>query len=123
MPLKHGYSKESISKNIETEESQGRGRKQAIAIALETARRAKRSAMDQGGEIEKPAHHEIVEAIMHKRKMAAGGMADDDGFLDDDMPNTEFPLEGMPDDPEHEVEGEGQSRRDMIKRAIAKSKK
>lgn len=43
MPLKKGYSKKSISKNIKTEIKAGRPRKQAIAIALNVARKAKRS--------------------------------------------------------------------------------
>ena len=44
MPLKKGYSQKSISHNIRTEIRAGRPRKQAIAIAMETARRARRKA-------------------------------------------------------------------------------
>lgn len=40
MPLKKGSSKKTISKNIKTEMSYGRPKKQAIAIALNTARRS-----------------------------------------------------------------------------------
>jgi len=40
MPLKKGYSKKSISENIKREKKAGRPENQAIAIALETARRA-----------------------------------------------------------------------------------
>ncbi len=40
MPLKKGYSRSSIGKNIRTEEKSGRPRKQAIAIALNVAREA-----------------------------------------------------------------------------------
>lgn len=40
MPLKAGYSRKSIGENIASERAAGRPGKQAIAIALETARRA-----------------------------------------------------------------------------------
>jgi hypothetical protein len=38
MPLTKGYSRKSIGKNIAMEEKSGKPRKQAIAIALNTAR-------------------------------------------------------------------------------------
>lgn len=41
MPLTEGYSKKSISKNIKTEMKHGKPQKQAIAIALSVARKAK----------------------------------------------------------------------------------
>lgn len=44
MPLKKGYSKKTISKNIRAEMHAGRPQKQAIAIALDVARRAKKKA-------------------------------------------------------------------------------
>ena len=42
MPLIKGYSARSISKNIRTELKAGKSRKQAIAIALATARKAEK---------------------------------------------------------------------------------
>lgn len=41
MPLKQGYSKKSISTNIATEMQHGKPQKQAIAIALSVAKKAK----------------------------------------------------------------------------------
>jgi len=40
MPLVKGKSKESISKNIKIEKAAGKPQKQAVAIALNTARKA-----------------------------------------------------------------------------------
>ena len=42
MPLIKGYSDQTISKNVKTEQSHGKPHKQAIAIALSTARQAKK---------------------------------------------------------------------------------
>jgi len=44
MPLVKGHSRKAISKNIRTEIRAGKPRKQAIAIAMEVARRARRKA-------------------------------------------------------------------------------
>ena len=42
MPLIQGYSKKSIDKNIRTEMRAGKSRKQAVAIALSVAKKAKK---------------------------------------------------------------------------------
>lgn len=48
MPLVKGKSREAISQNIETEIEAGKPQKQAVAIALNTARRS-------GADIPKPS--------------------------------------------------------------------
>jgi hypothetical protein len=40
MPLQKGTSKQAISKNIRTEVAAGKPQKQAVAIALNTARKS-----------------------------------------------------------------------------------
>ncbi len=41
MPIKQGYSKATVSKNIKTEMKAGKPQKQAVAIALSVAKKAK----------------------------------------------------------------------------------
>lgn len=47
MPLEKGTSRKTIGRNIKTEEAHGKPHKQAVAIALETAR-------ESGAKIPKP---------------------------------------------------------------------
>jgi hypothetical protein len=42
MPLEKSASKGAVSRNIKTEKAAGKPQKQAVAIALETQRRAKK---------------------------------------------------------------------------------
>ncbi len=58
MPLDKSGSKESIGKNIETEQVHGKPHKQAVAIALDVARKA-------GGDVA-TKHHADVRPVQRK---------------------------------------------------------
>ena len=47
-PLRKGKSRKTISQNIETEMAAGRPQKQAVAIALSTARGGKKRSKGRG---------------------------------------------------------------------------
>jgi hypothetical protein len=44
MPLKQGYSKKSVSSNVRKSMKEGKPQKQAVAIALNVAKKAKAKA-------------------------------------------------------------------------------
>jgi hypothetical protein len=67
MPLRKGYSRATIAKNIATEERAGRPRKQALAIALNTAQRAAQKAG-------KPAKGPGPDPNAKKSKKERGGL-------------------------------------------------
>ena len=48
MPLKKGYSPKTVSANIKREMKAGKPQKQAVAIALDVARRVKKEAKPRG---------------------------------------------------------------------------
>ena len=121
MPLKHGYSKKTISKNIEQETEAGKPHEQAVAIALSEARKAKTGHYADGGMTKAQS---IVEAIKRKKHetqhLAMGGMIEEDGEIEPNEADDGFLSEEMhsPFDGDHEVESV-ESDDDVKKRILA----
>jgi hypothetical protein len=134
MPLKHGYSKKTIGKNIKTEMEHGKPHEQAVAIALEEARHAKSEHHAHGGEVghdhlkghpEYEKHkmggmiskEHLLKKMAHDKfkthAMSEGGMVDheDEGFLDDQMAEHPF---------EHDEEG---TKKKILTLALEKIRK
>lgn len=112
MPIKHGYSKKSISKNIETEMAAGKPHEQSIAIALEEARQAKAEHKSYVGMINPES---IIKAIkMKKQHLAHGGevQSEDEEFLSADM---ESPEEEMHEDP---IESQEELKKRILLKAM-----
>jgi|MudIll2142460700_1097286.scaffolds.fasta_scaffold82307_3 hypothetical protein len=73
MPLKEGYSQKTVSKNIKTEMKSGRPQKQAIAIALEKAREAKKRAGKwMGGRVAPDEQSWDLKKPLHEREDTSG---------------------------------------------------
>lgn len=113
--LKKGSSQKTIGKNIAIEMSAGKPHKQAIAIALEVARKNKKfgggvvgaedtehepqKCMANGGVVT-PAN--IVKNIMSRKKFSDGGMADNETMpVDHDTHSMDFLSDEDPMDYEH----------------------
>lgn len=112
MPLKHGYSKKSIAKNIETEMAHGKPHEQAIAIAMSEARKAKTGHYAHGGLINPES---IVKALKAKHYAYGGEIqTEDEEFLSADMETPE----------EEAQESEAvESQEEMKRRILQKSMK
>ena len=85
MPLKHGFSKKTISKNIKTEMEHGKPHEQAIAIAMSEARKAKAGHYAEGGMIKSKSILEGIKRKKHETQhLAHGGMVEQDGQMVED---------------------------------------
>lgn len=130
--LKHGYSKKSIGHNIETEIGEGKPRSEAIAIALQTARNAKKKNYANGGMVEgdndtKALFHplEIIEAIKAKRQEHQDFLSDEmpeheQHVADEELNHLEMHAESDPhEDDEHDIKSK---RKGLIEQAFQKSR-
>lgn len=68
MPLRKGYSKKSIAKNIATERRGGTSTKQSVAIAMQTARTAAKKAGKPSKAPPKPRKKAKKKAAKRRRK-------------------------------------------------------
>src|SRR5258708_2427486 len=77
MPLSHGKSQKSISKNIETETKAGKPHDQAVAIALHTAHPEGGSKMADGGETQPdPFYAQVAEGAKGELNHDSGAIMD-----------------------------------------------
>lgn len=70
MPLKHGFSRKAISANIRELMVSGRSQKQAVAIAMDTARKAARERGVRAKHTERPPNRVAVMQKMKRDKHA-----------------------------------------------------
>lgn len=63
MPLIRSASRRAVSANIRTERAAGKPERQAVAIALSTADRAKRKPRKDRGEVRHPRSHDEFEKL------------------------------------------------------------
>lgn len=75
MPLQTGYSRETVSKNIAEMRHAGKKPDQAVAAAMDSARRAREGAMGHGRALKRRARSVRGQAMAFKEK--ASGLGDE----------------------------------------------